>query len=213
VTGSINFTMTVAGGLYVTFTVPALEPTPFAVTGTFGSGTLTPALGSGNVVAIGGTPAYTYALTTPVTAGMAFSTSTHDLVIASPATLLAGYYPITITATDSLAVTGTVNFPVVQALELAYGSITAQTAGTSTTIVQVNTAGGASGTPTYTITDAATIADGFEVDPATGNVTANGVGAATGTYTIVVNATDSAMPTGATAPGVGTITISGVGVL
>ena len=210
VTGSVGFTMNVAGGLYVSFTVPAMEPTPFVVNGTFGSAALSPVLGAGTIVATGGKAPYTYALTTTAAAGMVFTPSPPSLVIATPATLLGGTYPITITATDgsAAAVQGTLNFPVVQALSGGVGSAVQTVSHASHSVISTLT--GVLGVAAVTwAPDAATALLGFQIEGGNTVTAYNATGALVNASATFI-ATGTTTPTGATLPGTMSVTLTGI---
>src|SRR5262249_19852770 len=103
-TGSVGFTLTLAGGVFLTgatSTAPRSGPTAHASIAT--------------VQATGGTYPYTYAITAPVSlpAGMSINTSTG--VISVTALTPAGTYNLTVTATDATTgtpLTGTYSFTI-----------------------------------------------------------------------------------------------------
>jgi len=109
-TGNVTVTVTVLGGLYVTSSAAG----PFTGS-TFGAG----GVGLPTVTAIGGTAPYNYLVTvggTPTTAPTGMSAPVG--VFATTAATMAGTYQVTVTAADSLGVTGFVNFTDTIALEL-----------------------------------------------------------------------------------------------
>ena len=208
VTGSVTFTLTIAGGLFMTST----HAGPFNTT--FG----TPIASPPTVTATGGAFPYAYAITANAGAAPTGMTVTSSGgAVATTALTPAGVYASVVTATDALGVTGVFDFTVNVALHVTDSTPTPLTTGTLTTL----TTTGFTSAPTYAITSftdtsgttnssagaatAAATADGFTLS--------NGVistsSAASGTYTIIVTATDTTAPnptpsTGAT----GTITIT-----
>jgi uncharacterized protein (TIGR03437 family) len=198
VTGSTTFTLTVAGGLFMTSVGSG------TYTGTFGTAnaTLTPL-----VSATGGTFPYAFTITAPASlpTGMTVGATTGRVGIT--ALTPAGTYHVTATATDSTAgtpLTGAITFDVVVNLRMANTTPVSQahsTAGVLTTV----SATGNTGTITYSL-DAASITAGLAIDPSTGDVTPGTATAAT--YSITVTATDDTAATGAASPGTGTTTIS-----
>jgi hypothetical protein len=198
VTGSTTFSLTVAGGLFMTSTGSG------TYTGTFGTAnaTLTPL-----VTATGGTFPYAFTITLPVSlpAGMTVGATTGRVGIS--ALTPAGTYHVTVTATDSTAGTpliGAITFDVVVNLRMANTSPTSQTNGTSGVLTTVSATGN-TGTITYSL-DAASVTAGLAINPSTGDVTPGTATAAT--YSITVTATDGTAPASAATPGTGTKTIS-----
>lgn len=196
VKGSVTFTISVAGGLFLTSSNGA---PPYHTTFPNVVANVT------TVTATGGTFPYTYptlafsASGTPL--GMALNSTTG--VISTTALTGAGNYTVTVTADDNAvpAVTGTLSFDIDVALGMSKGSTTAQTAGSGLTLVTVTATGGA-GAPVYSL-DAASIAAGLHIDSAAGTVDPGTATAAT--YPVTVTATDSGAAPGAASPGVGTI--------
>jgi uncharacterized protein (TIGR03437 family) len=197
-TGSTTFTLTVAGGLFMSSVGSG------TYTGTFGTAnaTLTPL-----VTATGGTFPYAFTITSPASlpTGMTIGATTGRVGISTLTP--AGTYHVTVTATDSTTgtpLTGTITFDVVVNLKMANTTPVSQANGTSGVLTTV-TATGNTGTITYTL-DAASITAGFAIDSSTGDVTP---GTATaGTVSITVTATDDTAPTGGATPGTGSKTIS-----
>jgi len=110
-TGSVSITLTVLGGLYVTSSAPG--PFTGSVFGSAGTGLPT-------ITAIGGTGPYAYVPTvwaTPAFGGVSQAAPAGMTapgavtgVFATTGAVPAGTYQVTVTATDSLLVTGFVNF-------------------------------------------------------------------------------------------------------
>jgi uncharacterized protein (TIGR03437 family) len=186
-TGSVTVTITVAGGLYVTSSAPG--PFTGSVFGSAGVGLPT-------ITAIGGTGPYAYAVTTSTLGSAPVGMSAPGAVTGVFATTAAtpgGTYLVTVTATDSLGVTGSVNFTDTIALLMNYSVTTATPPSADTTAIGTFTTTGNYVTPVhYTSSNPAfTIVDG------TGVVSITGLsdGAATATIT----ATDTGTPPGAVA--------------
>lgn len=194
VTGSVTFTISVSGGLYLSNTTQAS-----AVFGT-AVGTLT------TVSATGGKAPYTYNTT------LAFSDNSGNMLVGSPtgmtingttgvisttAATLAGTYNVTVTATDANGLTGALTFPLVIALKVT------EAAGSNPDLYVI-TVGGSSGTPLYVISGAGATA-GLQMS---GNDVVQG-GASGGPYNTTVTVTDSVtLAPGAAAEGVGSVTWS-----
>lgn len=190
--GSVSFTVTVAGGLFLSMTGSS------PLTGTFGTAnsTLTTVSGAGGLFP------YTYAITAPssLPTGMTIGASTG--VIAITAVTPAGNYPITVTGSDAAVpqVAGSVSFSLNHAL-LMTGANSASAAFGVASNVRTITATGGTSTITYS-----TPTTGFTVN-SSGVVNYSGSLAA-GTYDVIVNATDTGTAAGATGFATGTITIS-----
>jgi hypothetical protein len=141
-TGSESFSYYVPGGLFVTI--------GSVTTSTFG--TLNNAIAT--VTAIGGTAPYNqFAITTPAVAITGLTITTAG-VLHTDGTTPSGVYPITVTATDSAGLTGTVTFSFTVNLHVvvssaAPGSISVS--GGSTTAITTLTVTGGSGSYAYTI--------------------------------------------------------------
>ncbi len=127
-TGSIPITITVAGGLYVTET----GTSPFSGSVFGSSGSSLPV-----VTAIGGTGPYAYVPTVETVASFGGGSLAAPAGMTSPGAVTgafattgavpAGTYQVVITATDSLGVTGTINFVDTIALLMAAPSTTDNT--------------------------------------------------------------------------------------
>jgi uncharacterized protein (TIGR03437 family) len=205
VTGSVTFTLNIAGGLFMTST----HAGPFSTT--FGTSITSPP----TVTATGGAYPYTYAITAnggPAPVGMAVSGSG---AVSTSALTPAGTYASVVTATDNVGVTGTFSFTVNVAIHVTDTTPTPMGTGTLTTL----SSAGYTTAPTYAITSF-TDASGTTTNGigAPGAATAAGVSlvsgvlstssTASGSYSITVTATDLSAPnptpsTGAT----GSITI------
>ena len=134
-----------------------------------------------------GTPGYTFALTSgALPSGLTLATD--GQIAGTPATGTVGRYPITVTATDSLGMTGMVSFPI----DVTGGLFVTHTITLTTGVGQIIASGG---TPAYTYT----LAEGSPALPGTlhlnsdGTITGTG---ATSTDTIVFKATDANGVTG-----------------
>ena len=202
VKGTVSFTLTVAGGLFVTSTGVA----PYY--GTFG----TAAANVTRVTAAGGVFPYSYAITSPASlpTGMTIAASTG--IIGISALTPAGTYTVTVTSTDSTAgtpLTGTITFDIVVALHVTKNATVNGANGVASTITTVSAAG-ASGTVTYTL-DAATLAlpNGWvTINASTGVVSITTNAPVAASTSVTVTATDSAAPAGGTGAGTGIITFS-----
>jgi uncharacterized protein (TIGR03437 family) len=197
--GSVNFTLTVAGGLYLisTGTSPYTE--------TYNSNaTIT------TVTATGGSYPYTYSIAAPGTIpqGITIGATSGVLAMSNLLPAPAGTYGFQVSATDStMALTGLISFTVNIPLNVTYTApSTTLSATTGTAPVTTLTTVGQSGTITYTL-DAASLSAGFTIS---GNVVSSGT-AAQGTYSNVqVTATDSTPAPGATGNATRTITLSSI---
>jgi uncharacterized protein (TIGR03437 family) len=202
VTGTYSMAISVAGGLFMTFTGSG-SALPAQTFGT-ASGTIT------TVTATGGTYPYTYAITNPATppTGMAIDASGHFST--SAATPAGTYNGVVVTATDSSStpLTGTATFQIVVNLKMSTViAPTPQTHGTNGVLYQVNATGN-TGTVAYTIQDVGNSGASALAIDSNGNVTPGTANA--GTYTFTVTATDSTTAPGATAAATGitnTITV------
>jgi len=195
-TGSVSFSLTVAGGLYVI----SSGSSPYSATYDTNA-TLT------TVTATGGTYPYTYAITLPgtVPAGISIGVTSGVLATTNLIPTPAGTYSFQITATDAtLALTGTTSFTVNIPLTVAHTSIAGSlSAGTGNQTVTTMSTTGQSGTITYTL-DSASITAGFTIS---GGVVNSGT-AAQGTYSsVMVTATDSTNAPGATGNATKTVTL------
>ncbi len=210
-TGSVTFTLSVAGGLYVTSTGVA----PY--TTTFGSiaNSLTV------VTALGGVYPYSYTINTPSTIplGMTIPTTVSGQnsigTLKTTAQTPAGIYQITITATDNVGATGTLVFEVIVNLKLTFNPITpvvVTATDTSTTITTVTATGGSSTSYTYSIDQTLNTGNALLltfIDPTTGVLTNNGAVDTTGMTVHIDAVDDNALNPYATsvAPGQNTIVV------
>ena len=199
---SVTFNLTIAGGLIVGTSGTA----PYTRTFGASAATLTTATASGGLFP------YTYAITAPVTlpAGMTINVSSGAL--SATAATPAGTYHVTITATDSTsgtALTGTANFDVVVALNVANTTPTAGTSSQVNSNLTTVSSTGNTGTVTYTLDSASAALGWLTIGSSTG-VVATTNAAVAGTRSVTVTATDgTAAPGAASSPtGVGTVTFS-----
>ena len=195
VKGTVAFTLTVAGGLFVT----SSGSSPFSYTfGTAHASVTT-------VTAAGGTFPYTYAITAPGSVPTGLTVSAGG-VVGVTALTPGGTYPVTVTATDANSVTGSAGFSIVEALNLANGSITAGSVSSPVPIVTM-TATGNTGTITWSLTSPPT---GVSINGSTGVITNDGTASVqAGTVLTVVAADGTAAPgSSAVATGTRTVTIS-----
>jgi len=193
VTGTVSFTVTVAGGLFLS----ATGTSPFS--GTFGTANASVT----TVTATGGTYPYTYAITSPGSLPTGMTAGASSGVVGISALTPAGNYTIVVTATDAAAspMTGTISFALNHSL-LMTPTVSATPSTGVAGPVRTITATGGTGTITY-----ATATTGFTVNSSTG-VVSSASGTAAGTYNVVVTATDGSIAPGATSAATGTITIS-----
>jgi hypothetical protein len=129
-TGSVSITLTVLGGLYVTSSAPG--PFTGSIFGSAGTGLPT-------ITAIGGTGPYTYVpavFATPAFAGSSVAAPAGMTApgavtgaFATTGAVPAGTYQVSVTATDSLGVTGFVDFVDTIALELTPASLSVVSVG------------------------------------------------------------------------------------
>ena len=191
ITGSVSFTLTIAGGLVVTSTGTA----PF--TATFGTADASVTTAS----ATGGTFPYTYSLTapSPLPSQMTIGSSTGTLAISN--SLPAGRYTTTITATDAASVTGRTTFDLVVSLLMANTTPAAATAGAASTITTVSATGG-TGAITYSLDSASAALGWININSSTGVVSVT-TGCVAGTRTVTVNAVAANAATGAAQAGAG----------
>ena len=200
VKGTVSFNLTVAGGLFMTSTVPASGLT-------FGTANSNVA----RVTATGGVFPYTYLITSPGTLPTGMTIAGNGQ-IGITALTPAGTYTVTVTATDSTGVTpltGTITYDIVVALRLVRSSIVSGGNGVASTIATV-TATGATGAITYTL-DATTLAlpSGWvTINASTGVVSVTSSAPVASATTVTVTATDGTAAPGASAAGTGTITFT-----
>jgi uncharacterized protein (TIGR03437 family) len=194
--GTATFTLTVAGGLYVTNT----GTSPF--TGTYNTNA-----NITTVNATGGAYPYTYNISAPGSYPTGFTVGATSGVFAMSNLIPppAGTYNFTVSAADStLALTGSTSFTVNIPLTVTNNGIASSlSAATGNQTVTTLTTTGQSGTITYTL-DSASLAAGFTIS---GNIVTSGT-AAQGTYSsVMVTATDSTSATGATGNATKTVTL------
>ena len=143
VTGSVTFTLTIAADLYLTSTGSA----PYSTTFNSANASVT------TVAATGGTPAYTYSITSPSPDPAGITIGASSGVLGTTAALPAGTYPVTVHAVDSAStpLTGNISFSLVVALAMSNSSLTAQTHGVLGGVLTTVTATGNTGTLGYTL--------------------------------------------------------------
>ena len=199
VTGTVSFTVTVAGGLVVSTSGSA----PYLATFGSASATLTTAQGSG------GEYPYTYAITSPSTLPTGMTINSATGVIGTTALTPAGTYHVTVLATDSTSgtpLTGSVTFDIVVALQISRTAPTSRANGVAGAISTV-TATGATGTITYTL-DATTAALGWVTINASTGAVAVTSGSVAGVVNATVTATDGTAAPGASSAGTATIGVT-----
>ncbi|MCU1328046.1 MAG: Ig family protein [Bryobacterales bacterium] len=197
VKGTVSFTLTVAGGLFMTSTGTA----PYYATFGSASASLT------TVKAAGGVFPYTFAITTPATLPVGMTVNATTGVVGTTALTPAGSYTVTVTAADASAtpaLTGSITFDIIVALNLSHTAPVSRVSGAPGTLSTVSVTGN-SGTVAYAL-DATSLAAGFTIDSATGAV---GSGTAVaGTASVTITATDGSAPVNGVAAGVGITTFN-----
>ncbi len=200
VKGTVSFTLTVAGGLVVSSTGSA----PY--NGTFGTAAATLT----TVSAAGGAYPYSFAITSPSTLPTGMTIGATSGVIGITALTPAGTYHVTVTSTDSTAVTpltGSITFDIVVALHMARTTPATGTSGTASTISTVSATGN-TGTIVYSL-DTPTLALGWvTINSGTGAVGITTGAPASASVTATVTATDGTAAPGAASAGTGTITVA-----
>ncbi|HME09561.1 MAG TPA: hypothetical protein VKG25_21055 [Bryobacteraceae bacterium] len=201
VTGPVTFTLNVAAAASpspVTLAASTLTPTTYPAANA-GVTTITPG---------GGVAPYTFTVSPSV--GLTITTnSSGNGVISTPASLAAGTYEVTVTATDSTtgtALTNTIQFPLTVALALtsSNGESVKGTAGQANTLTTIQ-ATGQTGTVTYALLNKPQA--WFSIDGSTGIVSTSS-SAAAGTYYLTVTAADGTAAANTSANGAGTIYVA-----
>lgn len=199
ISGTVSFTLTIAGGLVVSTTGTA----PFTEVYGTADATVTTA------TATGGTYPYAYSLTapSPVPAGMSIDPATGVLSVSN--SLPAGRYQVTITATDaaSTPLTGRVTFDVVVGLLVTNTTPATAANGTPSTITTVSATGG-TGAITYTLDSASAALSWLSINASSGVVSVNGNAEASTSRAVTVTATAASAAPGAAAAGTGTVTFT-----
>jgi len=200
VTGSVTFTLSVAGGLVISGTLPATQ--------TFGTVNATLIRGT----AAGGIAPYLYSLTSPASlpTGMTIGSSTGTVGIT--ALTPGGTYLMTIHASDATvgtALLGNLSFTLLVNLKVTDGNggtpgVVSAANGVGSTITTVQ-ATGISGTATYTLDPVSAALGWITIDPAAGTVAVTSGCPPTTTQPVTVTVTDSVSGTGSTAHATGTI--------
>ena len=193
VKGTVSFTLTVNGGLFVT----SSGSSPFNFT--FGGNHA----GISTVTATGGTFPYTFAFTSPSTVPTGMTVSTGG-VVGITSTTPAGTYNVTVTATDAASVTGSASFTIGVAVAIAHGSIATGSVGTPVPIVTM-TATGQTGSITWGLTSPPT---GVTIDPNTGVITNDGTASVQSGTVLTVTATDGTAAPGSTGVATGSTTVT-----
>lgn len=200
ITGTVSFTLTVTGGLFVTSSGTA----PYLGTNGTADATLT------TVTATGGVFPYSYAITSPspIPAGITINASTGVISLAN--NVAAGRYQISVTATDATSgtpLTGTVNFEINVALNVTRTNPVAGTAGSATATVTTVSAAGGTGAITYALDSVSAARGWITIDANTGVVGITNASVA-GTYPVTVTATAASAATGASHAGTGSVTFN-----
>jgi hypothetical protein len=200
VSGTVSFTLTIAGGLFLSPSAAG----PY--TGTFGTA-------NANLVTVssaGGIFPYTYTASTTVSG--VTSTAPAGLTVSSggavgvSATLPAGTYSVVIGSTDTTPTTplaGSFSFTFTHALGMSYGSLTSPTAAGGGAVTTIGVATGSTGSVTYSMP----ATTGFTFNAGTRVLSYTGGTLTAGNYNVVINASDGTAPTGASAAAQGTITV------
>ena len=208
VTGSVTFTITIAGGLYMT----TASASPYSIVYGVANATLTPV-----ITATGGTSPYTFAVTVSLPSllsaapiGMTVG-ATGRVAMSSLTPVPAGTYHVTVTATDSSGapLTGAANFDIVVSLSMSHTVAVSQAAASGLTLTTVSAiSGNASGTIVYSI-DATSAALNFHINSSTGALDpGTAVATGGGGADVVIDAVDSVLkPTGAAVFGAGQTTV------
>jgi hypothetical protein len=202
-TGSVTFTITIAGGLYMT----SSNTPPF--NSAFGAGGALAVVTQ--VVATGGVYPYTYVITAPAAnslpVGMAIDASGNFSINQFTPD---GTYNVTVQATDAsgnlLIGTGSISFTLVvkPALAQVYNTPATYTASTGQTISTITATGAVGSSFTYSIPGATP-----SYVHLTGNVlSVDNSAPGTTSITVVVTATDTTVFTGATSGAANTISVT-----
>jgi hypothetical protein len=157
------------------------------------------------IAATVGVSPYSYALTSPTITGLTVDSALG--VVSAPASLPAGTYEVTVTATDSTPttpLTNTIQFPLTVALALtsSNGDAVKGTAGQANTLTTINSTG-QSGAVTYTLLNPP--AGWFTI---TNGVLATTSSAVAGTYYVAIAASDAGTAANAAASAAGTIYVA-----
>ena len=197
--GTVSFTLTVTGGLYMTST----GASPYNEVFGTADATVT------TVTATGGVYPYTYALTlpSPLPTGMTIDPATG--VVSVTGAVPAGTYHVRVTATDSsaTALTGTVNFDIVVALLTANTTPVNGANGTASTITTVSATGN-TGAVAYTLDSSSGALSWLAINSSTGAVTITNAAPASTSRSVTVTATAASVASGAASAGVGTTTFT-----
>jgi uncharacterized protein (TIGR03437 family) len=207
-TGSVSFTITITGGLFMTAspapTFTALYGTAF--TSVFGTGGYSSQVTQ--VIPTGGVYSYSFLITSTIPAGMAID-SNGNLTINqfTPD----GTYVVTVQATDSSgnAVTGsgTIQFTLVVEPSIAPVTPATYVSGTPSTIATIVATGAGGASISYSIPGGAP--SFLHIAPDTGVLSVDDTAAGTGqSYTVVVTATENTQfPGASTTKAVGTVSV------
>jgi len=207
VTGSVTFTLTVNGGLVLT----SNPVTPNVAT----AGTANPNLAQ--VTAAGGTPAYTYSITTSsLPVGLTISATT-GIISTTSATPAWGPSPVTVHAVDStsgVALVGniTFNIQIVAGSPLTMSNPGALSAIAGNAAATLGTVTASGGTATYTYTMAPTaggqLPTGLTINAGTGVISTTSSTPVMPSTSFTVTATDSTSGTPRTGTRIVFITIT-----
>lgn len=195
-TGSVSFTLTVAGGLFMSKS----GSSPYSATfGTADSAFTT-------IVATGGVYPYTYAITQPTSLPAGLTINSSSGAISTTALTPAGNYSIIVTATDSTTgtpLTGTITLTLDVALDVSKTTLGSPTGGNAGAITTVS-ATGYTTSVSYAL-DSTTAGLGWvTINSGTGAVAVTS-SSVTGNYPVTVTATSGAAPTDHATAGTGTI--------
>ena len=200
VTGSVTFTLTVAGGLYMTSTGTAPYHATFA--------TAAPSLTT--VTATGGVYPYAYAITSPSSIPTGMTVNASSGVVGTSAATPAGTYHVTITATDATVGTplsGGITFDIAEALHVTATAPVAGAHGAASTISTVSATGN-TGTVSYALDTASAALSWLSINSSTGVIAVTNAAPASTVINAVVTATDGTAPANAASAGTGTVPVT-----
>lgn len=205
VTGTVTFTLTIAGGLFMSATGTA----PYAAV--FGT-----AASISTVTATSGVYPYTYSIAT-IVSGSAVTIPASTLAInpatgavTATATTPAGTYHVTVTATDSTAVTpltGTITFDIVVGLHMSRTAPVAGANGSASNISTVSATGN-TGTLTFNLDATSAALNWLTIDHNTGLISITNAAPSSTVVNATVTAIDGTAPANAASAGTGTIPVT-----
>ncbi len=196
-TGSVTFTLTIGGGVYLTHTAPA----------TVTNGTATATVTTETPTT--GVSPYTYTITAADTTAIAGLSIANTGVVSASNAVNAGTYNVLVSATDSTSPTplqGADYWTLGVKLGVTHGAVTNAANGVASTLTALTTTG-LTGSVSYAL-DAGTTALGYVSIDGSGNVKVSTSCTTGGPYTVTVTATDSSHPANATAAPTSTTTFT-----